>query len=312
MAPEWPHNGTMRLRQLEFLRLVVDMGSFAAAARAAGVSQPAITQALQALERELGQPLFERLGRRKLPTPAALAVASRAGEVKDSIAAMQMPPSGDLSHCDLPAQRLRVGMSPASALLYAAAIEGVWRAMEPQGLLQVTSRVAPEMLSGLAANALDLVIAPRPRRYEVAGIRRARLYTSTPRVCCRKGHALEGATRLRDIEGAGWVVTGASGTPGNVIEEAHRVRGLAPPRVLVTCTDYPTMLGLVAQTDLLCVVPHPALLTGELLTRLRALPIAEGLPRYEVCAFWKTAGGRLPAAQLQALLVALRGEAPQP
>ena len=52
----------MHLKQLTYLRLVVEHGGFAAAARAAGVSQPAITLAMQALEREWGVPLFEKAG----------------------------------------------------------------------------------------------------------------------------------------------------------------------------------------------------------------------------------------------------------
>jgi hypothetical protein len=35
--------------------------------------------------------------------------------------------------------------------------------------------------------------------------------------------------------------------------------GLPAPRVLMQCADYPTLLNLVAQTDLLCVVPHAVL-----------------------------------------------------
>src|SRR5690554_6687927 len=57
----------MHLRQLRYLRLILEHGSFAAAARAAGISQSAISQAMQALEREWGFTLFERHGRRKPP-----------------------------------------------------------------------------------------------------------------------------------------------------------------------------------------------------------------------------------------------------
>ena len=44
----------MNTRHLEFLRLVVNRGSFAKAAESAGVSQPAVTLAIRALEQELG------------------------------------------------------------------------------------------------------------------------------------------------------------------------------------------------------------------------------------------------------------------
>jgi len=49
---------------------VVDEGSFTAAAASIPVSQPALSQAIASLERELGTELFHRLGRRVQLTPA--------------------------------------------------------------------------------------------------------------------------------------------------------------------------------------------------------------------------------------------------
>ena len=53
----------MDLRQAQYVIAVVDNGSFTAAAASIPVSQPALSQAIANLERELGTPLFHRLGR---------------------------------------------------------------------------------------------------------------------------------------------------------------------------------------------------------------------------------------------------------
>ncbi|HEV8452874.1 MAG TPA: LysR family transcriptional regulator, partial [Gaiellales bacterium] len=53
----------MDLRQLRTLTEVADRGSFSAAAEALGVSQPAVSQQVRALEREIGEPLLDRGGR---------------------------------------------------------------------------------------------------------------------------------------------------------------------------------------------------------------------------------------------------------
>ncbi|MDF0599160.1 LysR family transcriptional regulator [Psychromarinibacter sp. C21-152] len=50
----------------------VEEGSLSAAARALGQSQPTLSRQIAALEAELGLVLFERVGRRLAPTPAAL------------------------------------------------------------------------------------------------------------------------------------------------------------------------------------------------------------------------------------------------
>ena len=53
----------MDLRQLRTLSEVAERGSFSAAAEALGVSQPAVSQQIRALEREIGEPLLDRGGR---------------------------------------------------------------------------------------------------------------------------------------------------------------------------------------------------------------------------------------------------------
>jgi DNA-binding transcriptional LysR family regulator len=60
----------MDLRQLQTFVEVADRGSFSAAAQALGVTQPAVSQQIQTLERSLGATLIDRSGRRAEPTPA--------------------------------------------------------------------------------------------------------------------------------------------------------------------------------------------------------------------------------------------------
>jgi LysR family hydrogen peroxide-inducible transcriptional activator len=54
----------MELHQLKYLTAVADQGSFTRAAQQCLVAQPSLSQQIIKLEKELGQPLLERLGRR--------------------------------------------------------------------------------------------------------------------------------------------------------------------------------------------------------------------------------------------------------
>ena len=54
----------MNLRQLQTLITIADAGGFASAAGRLRLSQPAASRQIQALEAELGVPLFDRIGRR--------------------------------------------------------------------------------------------------------------------------------------------------------------------------------------------------------------------------------------------------------
>ena len=53
----------MDLRQVTYVLAVVDHGSFTRAAASVPISQPALSQSIRSLERELGTELFQRLGR---------------------------------------------------------------------------------------------------------------------------------------------------------------------------------------------------------------------------------------------------------
>lgn len=57
-----------RLKILEAYLQVASLGSVTAAAKHLGVSQPSVSRMIQELERDLGQPLFERVGQRLVLT----------------------------------------------------------------------------------------------------------------------------------------------------------------------------------------------------------------------------------------------------
>jgi DNA-binding transcriptional LysR family regulator len=61
----------MTLRQLEILRAIVHYRTTVAAARQLGLSQPAISNAIRAMEAQAGFPLFERINNRLFPTKEA-------------------------------------------------------------------------------------------------------------------------------------------------------------------------------------------------------------------------------------------------
>ena len=53
----------MEMHQLRYFAKVAELGNVTRAAEACGVSQPSLSQQVAKLERELGLPLLERLGR---------------------------------------------------------------------------------------------------------------------------------------------------------------------------------------------------------------------------------------------------------
>lgn len=80
----------MEIRQARYVVAAVDHGGFGKAAEALGVSQPSVSQAIAALERELGVALFHRLGRGVALTSAGYAFLGPARQLlRDAATARQ-------------------------------------------------------------------------------------------------------------------------------------------------------------------------------------------------------------------------------
>lgn len=71
------HIWDLNLRHLRAVLEVTRLGSISAAAQAVSLTQPAVTQGIARLERELGRPLFARRADGMVPTPAALLLRPR-------------------------------------------------------------------------------------------------------------------------------------------------------------------------------------------------------------------------------------------
>ncbi|AXV83807.1 LysR family transcriptional regulator [Ralstonia solanacearum] len=270
----------MYLRYLAYLRLVIEHGSFAAAAQASGVSQPAISHGMKQLQRQFAAPLLVRSGRRYVPTELALHVASASASLAEQVDALATArprqPNRDV---------LQIGLTPSAALIFGPILFNSWCVGHPRRFLELTSADEGSLLAGLQTHKFDAVISPKPRGHLPSGVAGHSLYQIEPLIYARRAHPCVGAQTLAELQGAAWASVGPSVRgPVDILTEAYAVRKMPPPRVAVSCPDYASMLNLVADTDLLAVVPHPALI-GEVRKRITPLRLREALPLYEMWVF---------------------------
>jgi DNA-binding transcriptional LysR family regulator len=95
---------TDQLPHLETFATAAELNSFTAAAKALGLTQAAVSQRIQALEQDLGVPLFRRQGGRVLLTQAghrlhdyAHRILSLHREAREQVTGQKSPLTGDLS-----------------------------------------------------------------------------------------------------------------------------------------------------------------------------------------------------------------------
>jgi DNA-binding transcriptional LysR family regulator len=276
-----PSSLFMNLRYLHYLRLVIDHGSFAAAAQAGGVSQPAISHGMRQLQRQFDTPLFVPSGRRMLPTEAALRVSLRGLDLAEQFDALA---AGSAAPVD--SDVLRVGLTPSAALVFGPVLHLAWCQGHPCRSLDMSSADEGRMLARLQGGELDLVISPLPRSYPVTGLVNQLLYQLTPLAYARRAHPLAKAQSLAELQAASWAIVGPSVSgPVDVLQEAFAVRQMRPPRVAASCPDYASLLQLITHSDLLGVLPHPVLLGTAAKDRVVPLRLREALPRYEMHVF---------------------------
>lgn len=103
----------MDIRHLEYFLAIVDHGGFNRAATALYVSQPSLSQAVRALERDLGTDLFHRIGRRAILTEAGKALIDPA---REAVRSLQTARSSVEAVHELREGRLDVACMPSQAV----------------------------------------------------------------------------------------------------------------------------------------------------------------------------------------------------
>lgn len=153
----------LNLDQLHAFVEVVRLGSFSAAAARLNLTQPAVSLQVRQLERRLGVPLIERLGRRAAPTPAGAELLQHArridGAVEDALAAMA-------GHAVSVAGRVRLGAGATACIYRLPRLLRRIKAAHPALEIAVKTGNTADILRALEENALDvgLVTLPAPGR----------------------------------------------------------------------------------------------------------------------------------------------------
>ncbi|MFK0003071.1 LysR family transcriptional regulator [Paenarthrobacter sp. NPDC090522] len=154
MAERWA------IENLRYVQAVTETRSFSAAARAYGVTQPALSNGVAKLEEQLGERLFERLPRGVSPTAFGshlLPLIDQAVAAVDKIAAE----AGRWSNRG--SDSIRMGVSPLiNPRLIAAAYNAVCRHADAPATRTLVLREAnmDELHDALLAEELDIILIP--------------------------------------------------------------------------------------------------------------------------------------------------------
>jgi DNA-binding transcriptional LysR family regulator len=282
-------------RHIRTFHEVVRAGSYSAAARSLGYTQPAITQQMKALERAVGTPLFLRVGRRMRLTEAGEALSRHAGVILDSMDAAQRQMT---ALTRLRAGRVRVCAFPsAGATLVPEALARL-AADHPGVRVELQESEPPESLDRVVRGECDITLAftyPGLREQVPEELVEIPLLEDQLTVLLPAGHpmARRRAVRLAELADERWIA-GCLRCRTNFLHECAEL-GFAPD-IVFTTDDNLVVQSLVAEG--LGIAMMPGLVLSFLVHRKVTGRSLDPAARRQVSAYVLREHLRIPATAL--------------
>ncbi len=276
--------------QFEYLDAVEQHPTWAAAAASLMVSPSALSQGLSELERRLGIALFERAGRRRVPTEAHAEVLRHARQVlaqtHDIVAWADHVRVGRRG-------RVRVGMIDVGVVAHYPKLLRRYRGERPDLEVHLTVAPSASLLTDVAAGNLDLVVCVAPPR-SFGGVQITSLWEEPLFVYPPVGSAAE------ETPWGPWVTFPAGSHTRTIVE--REVRGSRRPFDVVAESNQPEVLREMVRLGLGWTV-LPAAQAGVGAARLTPKPGPALCSRPLVLARRTTAAAIPAVNELAALLL---------
>ena len=236
----------MDFRKVQFFLAAVRCGSLTEAAAELGVSQPALSKAIKALETSLGVPLIER-GRFGV-------VATRGAQ------------SG----------HVLVGCGPTEATRLLPLALNAMQQRRPEVRVTVLYGLNETLMPWVKHGDVDFALSSVPARSQDPDLLHETLFTESAGVVSRADHPL---ARMRQITPAllaqqQWVLPRQRELERQAFDDFFRSHGLNAPTAQIETTSTVLMKAMVMQSDALTFIPRELIYWEEKARQLRALPVA--------------------------------------
>ncbi len=290
---------TPTLRQLQYLKLLSEHGSFSKAADAAHVTQPTLSAGIAELEKILGAKVVERARSGVILTAAgreavgrAEVILAQADDLVQAVRAAGQPLAG----------RFRLGVIPTIAPFVLPRTLPVLRREYPKLRLFLREDLTGRLVADLRTGALDAALIALP--YDMSGLQWAHVSDDELLAAAPANHRIAGAARVtaKELEGDDLIL----------LEDGHCLRdhalaacGLAPPKTSddesFAATSLPTLVQMVSSGLGVTFLPAMAVeagLTDHAAVTIR--PLAAAHASREIVVAWRAGSSRAAEGRLLA------------
>jgi DNA-binding transcriptional LysR family regulator len=285
----------MELRQLRHFLALVEERSITGAAKRELIVQSGMSNSIQALERELGTPLYVRGTR-----PVRLTAAGEAlvGAARRTLASAAQAEQAVQHTRDVLTGTLRIGISlSAQHLVPFASYLGKFACAHPGIDLRLQYAPALTMISMIGSGELDCVIGPAVS--QVPDVRMTPLAREPMRLVCRNDHRLadQADVNLAQLGDERFVEVPPGWTARLLSDAAFAAEGI-PRRIACEVGDWELFLELVAAGVGIGFAPvglqYPVLTDPD--SVLRLIPVAGVLLERHIYLLLPSLGETSPAA----------------
>jgi len=171
----------LNLDYLHSFLVVIESGSFSAAAERLHLSQPAVSLQVRQLEKSLKAQLIERVGRTAKPTAAGAALLAHAGQLN---AAVDLAVDAVARQASGAAGRVRLGTGATACIFLLPPILRELRTSLPALEITVTTGNTPEIAKAVEDNVIDIGLVTMPvsgRSFEIIPVLKDEFVLIAPR-----------------------------------------------------------------------------------------------------------------------------------
>lgn len=271
----------MEMRQLTHLLAVAEKGTIGKAAESLGISQPALTKSIRALEASLEVKLLERRPRGVFPTAYGQAVIARARSVR-----LHMQ---DLSN-ELQALRtgiggiIRVGMAQgvASRLIPLATLRVL--AEFPNVRVSARAGAVDRLVELLTAGVIEFAVTPFGHNSYGTTVVEEFLFHDRPEIVVRPSHPFASHPYLlpQQLVQGQWILSGVDTSLRRAFDGIFVSNNLPPPTPLIESDSVIYTKVILMTADYAAFFPRDEILIELNAGLLRSIPVKTDLPARQV------------------------------
>lgn len=254
---------SIEFRQLRHVLALADLGSFARAAAALRISQPALSRSIQGVEQRLGTVLFERRRTGTAPTDTGRLFIERARQVVALAESLGREALADrLFHYG----HVAVGAGPYPAQMVLGPAVARFTAANPHVTARLLVHDWEELLRSLQRREIEFLVAETSTLEQERGLEIEPLATHPLYLAARRGHPLAGHSGVTVAEAVAYPIVSLSRIAPRFLEPVRaaqrqaRERGAAARAFpAVECNALDAVLQMVRNSETIMAAALPGI-----------------------------------------------------